>query len=91
MTIKQLDKARALLNDGYPVIAVGMDASGTANVHLDPMPVATITAMLAPLACDPDDIDWMAIGTDDAPLAGSHWTVYVGGGVCLCGTVAASS
>ena len=86
MTIKQLDKARALLNDGYPVICISADVAGFALIHLGPMSVDVIGAMVGE-----NVVDWTALGAGGDPVVGSHWGAYCGNGVRLVGTVAASS
>ena len=86
MTLKQLDKARALLNDCYPVTCVSQDVAGTA-IHLGPLSVDVIGAIVGHHI----EIDWLAIGAGGQPVAGSMWVADIGGGVRLCGTVAVAS
>lgn len=86
MTNKQLDKARALMNDGYPVICISVDVSGFVMIHLGPLSVDVIGAMVGE-----NVVDWNAIGAGGQPVVGSQWNAYRGSGVRLVGTVAASS
>ena len=87
MTLKQLDKARALLNDCYPVTCVSQDVAGDVVIHLGPLSVDVIGAMVGHHI----EIDWLAIGSGGQPVAGSMWVADIGGGVRLCGTVAVAS
>lgn len=87
MDAKGIKAALWLLDNGYDVVAIGTSIKGESVIHMDPLPLPSITRLAQDVGMD---IEWSILGVGGDPLPGSYYELQGSKGR-IVGTVAVAS